>query len=88
MRLFRTAVEKELDAVLLKVDNNMSNNYKDAAQENYREFLKRFEEAVAGGELPEKKVQYYKTVIEDYAARLSKFTHKDQPTKWGAWEKR
>ena len=87
MRLFLSKEEKELDAILAKVDNNMSNNYKDAAQENYKEFLKRYAELTESGKLKEKTVAYYQGVINEYATKLSKFTHKDQPTKWGDWEK-
>ncbi|MCR4814838.1 MAG: hypothetical protein K5879_08455 [Lachnospiraceae bacterium] len=88
MRLFLSKEEKELDAILAKVDNNMSNNYKDAAQEDYKKFLKRFAELTEGGKLKEKSIAYYQEIISEYAAKLSKFTHKDQPTKWGDWEKK
>ena len=88
IRLFKSKEEKELDALLVKVDNNMSNNYKDAAQSDYKAFLKRFSELEEAGRLNAKTLAYYQPVIADYAARLSKFTHKDQPTKWGDWEKK
>ena len=88
MRIFLSKEEKELDALLAKVDNNMSNNYKDAAQSDYKNFLKRFEELSASGKLKDKTIAYYQGVIAAYAAKLSKFTHKDQPTKWGDWEKK
>lgn len=86
LRLFKSKEEKELDALLVRVDNNMSNNYKDAAQKDYREFLKHYEELSSAGKLSEKVTAYYQGVIEEYAAKLSKFTHKDQPTKWGDWK--
>ena len=86
LRLFKSKEEKELDALLVRVDNNMSNNYKDAAQKDYRDFLKRYEELSSAGKLSEKVTAYYQGVIEEYAAKLSKFTHKDQPTKWGDWK--
>lgn len=88
MRIFLSKEEKELDALLAKVDNNMSNNYKDATQSDYKNFLKRFEELSASGKLKDKTIVYYQGVIAEYAAKLSKFTHKDQPTKWGDWEKK
>ena len=88
MRFFLSKEEKELDALLAKVDNNMSNNYKDAAQSDYKNFLKRFEELSASGKLKDNTIAYYQGVIAEYAAKLSKFTHKDQPTKWGDWEKK
>ena len=88
LRLFKSKEEKELDSRLLKVDNNMSNNYKDAAQADYKEFLRLFDEYEKSGKLSEKVIAHYKQVISEYAEKLSKFTHKDQPTKWGDWEKK
>ena len=82
LRLFKSKEEKDLDALLVKVDNNMSNNYKDAAQADYKNFLKRFAEYEEAGKLSDKVLAYYKPIIEDYATRLSKFTHKDQNARW------
>ena len=86
LRLFKSKEEKELDALLQRVDNNMSNNYKDAAQKDYKDFLKRYDELSKDGKLSDKVTVYYQGVIEEYASKLSKFTHKDQPTKWGDWK--
>jgi hypothetical protein len=86
LRLFKSKEEKELDALLQRVDNNMSNNYKDAAQKDYKDFLKRYDELSKDGKLSDKVTAYYQGVIEEYASKLSKFTHKDQPTKWGDWK--
>ncbi|MBR6094754.1 MAG: hypothetical protein IKP92_07010 [Lachnospiraceae bacterium] len=86
LRLFKSKEEKELDALLERVDNNMSNNYKDAAQKDYKNFLKRYDELASAGKLSDKVTAYYTGVIEEYASKLTKFTHKDQPTKWGDWK--
>lgn len=86
LRLFKSKEEKELDALLERVDNNMSNNYKDAAQKDYKNFLKRYDELSSAGKLSDKVTAYYAGVIEEYASKLTKFTHKDQPTKWGDWK--
>ena len=86
LRLFKSKEEKELDALLERVDNNMSNNYKDVAQKDYKNFLKRYDELSSAGKLSDKVTAYYTGVIEEYASKLTKFTHKDQPTKWGDWK--
>ena len=43
MGLFKNKYEKDLDETIKKIDINMSNNYKDAAQDNLREFAENFE---------------------------------------------
>ena len=48
LRLFKSKEVKELDALLERVDNNMSNNYKDAAQKDDKNFLKRYDELSSG----------------------------------------
>ena len=87
VRLFRSKEEKELDAKLERVENNMSNNYKDAAQADYKEYLKLLDEVEKSGKLSGKKLEYYRNLTEEYSKKLANFTHKDQPTKWGDWEK-
>ena len=42
---------KQLDALITSVKNNASNNYKDAAQEDFKKFTARFEELEKSGEL-------------------------------------
>ena len=37
MGLFKSKAEKELDSIIQKIDINMSNNYKDAAQVGLKE---------------------------------------------------
>ena len=38
MGLFKSQAERELDAIILKLQSNILNNYKDAAQENFKAF--------------------------------------------------
>ena len=83
LRLFKSKEEKELDALLERVDNNMSNNYKDAAQKDYKNFLKRYDELSSSGKLTDKTVAYYQGVIDEYAAKLTKFTHKGPADQMG-----
>ena len=37
MGLFRSKAAAEMDRIILRIDMNMSNNYKDAAQMNFTE---------------------------------------------------
>ncbi len=82
MGLFKSAYEKELDSVIKKLQMNLSNNYKDAAQENFKELQTLFERLVTEGKLKEKvKAQYEKTISE-YAEKLKGYAHKDQKPYW------
>jgi hypothetical protein len=53
MGLFRrfARYNKELDYYLTGVANSAANNYKDAAQQDFKAFVAKFEELKAAGEL-------------------------------------
>ena len=70
--------KKELDAIVLRVEANMANNYKDAAQEA----LKELEERLTSEELKEKDRVYYETKISSFKEQMKAFTHKDQKPYW------
>lgn len=50
---------KELEGILVRLHANASNNYKDAAQDNYREFQQKFSELKAAGKLKARQLAYY-----------------------------
>lgn len=57
---------KELDTLVQKIEMNVANNYKDAAQLNLKEFeelLNSFDEA---GDLSEKQKVYYGEKLTDF----------------------
>lgn len=73
---------KELDTLVQKIEMNVANNYKDAAQLNLKEFeelLNSFDEV---GELSEKQKVYYGEKLTDFKNRMKNFTHKDQKPYW------
>lgn len=82
MGLFKSASEKQMDALMAKIDMNMSNNYKDNAQMDLKEFEELFAEVKASGKLNPKKVAKYESYLGDYQARLKGYTHKDQKPYW------
>lgn len=82
MGWFKSAAERELDVYIARINMNMSNNYKDAAQENLKELEKKFEELVAAGKLKEKAKQEYESIIGSYRIKLTGYTHKDQKPYW------
>ncbi|MCQ2494403.1 MAG: hypothetical protein MJ104_07360 [Lachnospiraceae bacterium] len=82
MGLFKSADERQMDAVMMKIDMNMSNNYKDNAQMDLKDFEELFEEVKAKGKLSPKKLAKYEERLGDYQARLKGYTHKDQKPYW------
>lgn len=76
--LKRNKEKKEIDAIVLRVEANMANNYKDSAQEA----LKELEERIVTSELKEREKLYYKAKIASYKEQMKAFTHKDQKPYW------
>lgn len=61
---------------------NMSNNYKDNAQSDLRDFETRFNELKADGCLKGKSVAFYESQLGVYKERLKGYTHKEQKPYW------
>lgn len=74
--------DKDLENIIFRLEANMSNNYKDNAQDNLRELEKKFEELKNAGKLSSKKIDLYQKMIDDYKVRMKDFTHKDQKPYW------
>lgn len=66
---------KELDALLNEVAGNAANNYKDAAQKAFKDFLNKFEELKENGQLNEKQISYYESMKAKYEQELKGFHH-------------
>ena len=73
---------KQLEAAIDKLQMNMSNNYKDAAQEDYKTLLELYRGLEEKGILSIKQREYYKSVIEEYSVKMENYTHKDQKPYW------
>ena len=82
MGLFKSKYEKAMDDCLKHVDVNMSNNYKDAAQENFREFEELYKNLCDQGVLKDKVKAAYGEKLEAYRGKLKGYTHKDQKPFW------
>ena len=82
MGLFKTDEEKYLDELIGRVEVNMSNNYKDAAQEDFKKLEHFWAEVRTAGVLKEKMIRKYDQQIESYRERLVGYTHKDQKPYW------
>ena len=82
MGLFKSQYEKQLDEIIQRLEMNMSNNYKDNAQDNLKELEQAFEKMRADGVLKEKAVKYYEMVLAEYQGRMQGYSHKDQKPYW------
>lgn len=69
---------KDLEELLMRLYANASNNYKDAAQDNYRQFLKLLEQYKKNGVLKPKQIAYYDGINEQLKEELKNYTHADQ----------
>ena len=73
---------KQLDEIIQRIEMNMSNNYKDAAQENLRELERVLGELEASGKIGEKQHLHYEGRLSAFRERMKNFTHKDQKPTW------
>ena len=84
MFVFLGGVKKhpELEHLLERTENNMANNYKDAAQEYFGEYEEKLRELTDAGRLNDKQKEHYESLLGVYKERLKGFTHKDQKPFW------
>lgn len=82
MGLFGMKKDPALEAQIAKVRMNMENNYKDAAQAEFRALSALYEETVSSGRLKEKQAAYYTAQMAEFTEKLKKYTHADQKTAW------
>ncbi|MDE7297397.1 MAG: hypothetical protein K2N94_01045 [Lachnospiraceae bacterium] len=72
----------QLEKIAQELEMNMSNNYKDAAQENFRELERTLSELEASGGISEAQASSYKQRLSSYRQKLKNYTHKDQKVTW------
>lgn len=82
MGLFKSKAEKELDGIILRMEMNLSNNYKDNAQDNLKEFEQAFAKMKEAGVLKQKAASKYEGILSDYREKLKGYSHKDQKPYW------
>lgn len=82
MRFLKSRYERQLDSLMMKIDTNMSNNYKDNAQADLRELEAVFKQYCEQGVLKEKTRIFYEKQLGSYREKLKGYTHKDQKPYW------
>lgn len=80
--MFGFGKNKQLDAMIQRIEMNTANNYKDAAQEGLREFETLFKELETAGKISQKQKIYYEGKLEAFKEKMKNFTHKDQKPTW------
>ena len=82
MGLFKSREEKELDTIIQRLLMDMSNNYKDNAQDDLKELEKMMDDLVASGKLKGKTLSKYEAILDDYREKMKGYSHKDQKPYW------
>ena len=82
MGLFKSGNEKMLDSVIQRLEMNLSNNYKDNAQDNLKEFDEMLSSMRASGSLKGKALSKYEDILDSYKTKMKGYTHKDQKPYW------
>lgn len=77
-----TGKNAKLEDIAARLNSNMENNYKDAAQENLKEFETLYYELAKNEKLSSKQKAKYSAMLDDYRHRMKGFTHKDQTPFW------
>ena len=78
----KSSKHNALEDVLQRLNMNMSNNYKDAAQNNMKEFEAIFYELGSSGKLNEKQKNRYEGLLKEYQEKMKEYSHKDQKPYW------
>ena len=82
MGFFKTKEEKELDSIIRRMEMNMSNNYKDNAQDNLKELEVTLNVLRSSGGLKPALIQKYESILDSYKIKMQGYTHKNQKPYW------
>ncbi len=82
MGLFKSTKEKELDAIIQRIEMNMQNNYKDNAQDALKELEVTLTAMKNEGKTKPTVIDKYDSIMGNYKEKMKGFTHKDQKPYW------
>lgn len=82
LSIFQKKTNAELESLIKSTKSSMQNNYKDMAQDFFKDFLKKYEELLSSGALNDKQKAYYSEQRDILTEELKGFTHKDQKPYW------
>lgn len=73
---------KQLDILIQRMEMNVSNNYKDAAQANLKEYESTLKQLEVTNKISGKQKAYYEEKLAAFKHEMKNFTHKDQKPTW------
>ena len=82
MGLFKSKEEKELDSIIQRLQMNMSNNYKDASIDDFKDLEATMNTVRASGKLKDKVLAKYEAILDEYREKMKGYSHKDQKPYW------
>ena len=82
MWLFKSKAVKELDAIIQRLEMNVSNNYKDNAQDDLKELENTLGSLKESGGIKASSVAKYEGILGEYKEKMVGYSHKDQKPYW------
>ena len=82
MGLFKSKEEKELDNIIQRLEMDMSNNYKDNAQDDLKELEATMNAMRSSGRIKDKVIAKYEAIFDEYKEKMKGYSHKDQKPYW------
>ena len=82
MGLFKKRRDPETDHLIASLQMNMANNYKDAAQADFRKLKALYDEKTESGAYPAKLQTEYDRIMAEFAEKLQFYSHGDQKPYW------
>lgn len=80
--MFKSKAEKELDAIIKRLEMDMSNNYKDNAQDDLKALEATFDSMKGSGAIKPSAVTKYDSILGEYKEKMIGYSHKDQKPYW------
>lgn len=74
-RLFKSAAVRELEQIVFEMQQNLENNYKDAAQKARIRLGERLEALREAGKLREKEYRRFSVLYTEYSAKMTGYHH-------------
>ena len=82
MGLFKSKSEKELDSIIQRLNMNMSNNYKDNAQDDLKDLETTINAFKTLGTFKPGVLAKYEGILNELKEKMKGYSHKDQKPYW------
>ena len=82
MGLFKSKAEKDLDVIIQRLNMNMSNNYKDNAQDDLKELETEINRLRSLDGIKPRILEKYDVILDELKEKMKGYSHKDQKPFW------